>query len=38
MVEAGSGEQAILSMSRPPVDLVLMDVCMPGLDGYETCR
>jgi PAS domain S-box-containing protein len=37
---AGSGEEAIeqLENSAPPVDLVLMDWKMPGMDGLETIR
>jgi two-component system, sensor histidine kinase and response regulator len=34
---AKSGEEALLSFERDPADLVLLDVRMPGLDGFATC-
>ncbi|MBN1950455.1 MAG: hybrid sensor histidine kinase/response regulator [Bacteroidales bacterium] len=34
---AQSGERALEILRKGPVDLVLLDVMMPGLDGYETC-
>jgi DNA-binding NarL/FixJ family response regulator len=35
---AGSGEEALARMRSAPPDLVLLDIVMPGLDGYEVCR
>lgn len=38
VVTATSGEEAIkLSVSEKP-DLILLDVLMPGMDGYDTCQ
>jgi DNA-binding response OmpR family regulator len=31
---AGSGEEAMVVLGESPVDLVLLDVLMPGMDGY----
>ncbi len=35
---AGSGEEALRAISESAVDLVLLDIVMPGMDGYEVCR
>lgn len=35
---AGSGEGAIKQISYSEFDIVLMDLRMPGMDGYETTR
>ncbi len=33
-----SGEQALEKASKLKPDLILLDVMMPGIDGFETCR
>lgn len=38
IIEAASGEEALNYISCNKVDLVLLDVRMPGVDGYETAR
>jgi DNA-binding NtrC family response regulator len=35
---ASDGESALEQLQYSPPDLVLLDVMMPGLDGFETCR
>ena len=35
---AGNGEQAIALAGETKPDLILLDVMMPGIDGYEVCR
>ncbi|MCP8969264.1 response regulator transcription factor [Ectobacillus ponti] len=36
-LKAVSGEQALGILQDQPVSLVLLDVMMPGMDGWETC-
>src|SRR5260221_14752196 len=38
LVDAESGEQALEIAGRQLPDLVLLDVMMPGIDGFETAR
>lgn len=38
VVTAVNGEQAIERAREEQPDLIVMDVMMPRLDGYETCR
>jgi PAS domain S-box-containing protein len=35
---ANSGEKALKIVERAIPDLILLDVMMPGMDGFETCR
>ena len=35
---ATSGQQALTLLERVRPDLILLDVMMPGIDGFETCR
>lgn len=37
-IVAESGEQALQIIDNTPVDMVIMDVEMPGLDGFETTK
>jgi two-component system sensor histidine kinase/response regulator len=38
LAEAGSGEEALSLYETFRPDLILLDVIMPGIDGFETCR
>ncbi|MDQ3738124.1 MAG: response regulator transcription factor [Actinomycetota bacterium] len=38
VVEADSGEQAVELFERHPPDVVLIDIMLPGIDGFELCR
>jgi sigma-B regulation protein RsbU (phosphoserine phosphatase) len=33
-----NGENALRSAENTPPDLILLDIMMPGMDGYEVCR
>lgn len=35
---AGSGEEALRELKAGHFDIVLLDIAMPGMDGYEVCR
>lgn len=36
-LQAAGGERALEMVQQEPPDLILLDVMMPGLDGYEVC-
>jgi signal transduction histidine kinase/purine-cytosine permease-like protein/FixJ family two-component response regulator len=38
VLEAGSGTAALGLLGEQPVDAILMDLAMPGIDGWETIR
>ena len=38
MLGATSGPAALSIVARTQPDLILLDVAMPGIDGFETCR
>lgn len=35
---ARDGEEALATAEKQPLDLVVLDVMLPGLDGFEVCR
>ncbi len=38
MSEAGNGEEALAAVARRRPDLILMDIQLPVMDGYEATR
>jgi len=38
LLVAQDGESAIQKVEYASPDLILLDVIMPGIDGFETCR
>ncbi|MBF0230454.1 MAG: response regulator, partial [Desulfamplus sp.] len=38
IVRATNGEDALEKLSENPIDLILLDVVMPGMDGFEITR
>lgn len=38
VVVAKDGESTLQKVAQEPPDLILLDVMMPGIDGFETCR
>lgn len=38
VVQAGHGEEAIAKLRVHPPGLIILDIMMPGMDGFEVCR
>lgn len=38
VIEAGDGKQALALATEDPPDIVLLDLRLPGIDGFEICR
>jgi DNA-binding response OmpR family regulator len=36
--EAGTGEEGLDKLRERPVDVILLDLMLPGMDGFEVCR
>jgi two-component system cell cycle response regulator len=38
VITAFSGEEALVKLGQHPPAIVLLDIMMPGMDGFEVCR
>jgi len=38
VIVAENGEEALEKLEKTPVDLIMLDIIMPGIDGFETCK
>jgi adenylate cyclase len=38
LVTASSGTEALTKIASEQLDMILLDIVMPGMDGYEVCR
>src|SRR6266550_444803 len=38
VVQAADGEEALRQFSEQPIDLVVLDIMLPRLDGLEVCK
>ncbi|WP_292661909.1 diguanylate cyclase [Nitratifractor sp.] len=38
VIDVTSGEEALEVLAKEKIDLILLDILMPGMDGYEVCR
>jgi DNA-binding response OmpR family regulator len=38
VAEAATGEDALAHFQQEPADVVLIDIMLPGIDGFEVCR
>jgi len=36
--EAGTGEEALEIVSKVKIDIAVLDVMLPGMDGFEVCK
>jgi CheY-like chemotaxis protein len=35
---AAHGEDALLACTSPLPDVIILDICLPGIDGYQVCE
>ena len=38
VAESDNGEDALLMFGQQPTDVVLIDIMLPGIDGFDVCR